>query len=173
MARIAGVDLPKNNDEINYDHITDEKQIAILDVLLKQHITEKNYIEINFSPELLERTYNDFKSVKAAPPVSVAVSIPTTNTLFCLFLLSTTDKYDDDLRGRMQIDASDKEFIDKLVENYGNDPIINKYKYEMTVQDKYDFGFVSRLPVLTVLNIILILSDPYLKEEREMDLSAA
>ena len=56
------VDLPKNNDEINYDHITDEKQIAILDVLLKQHITEKNYIEINFSPELLERTYNDFKN---------------------------------------------------------------------------------------------------------------
>lgn len=110
------VDLPKEEiDKIKYDHITDEKQKAIFDILLKTKITEQNFIEINFSSELFEKTFQKFSEKFNA------------NALYCLFQLSTTDKFDDDLRRRMKIDVNLRYFFEKFVKDYKNNPIINKY----------------------------------------------
>ena len=152
------VELPETKDEIKYDHITDEKQKEFINILLKKNITTENFIEINFSSEDLENTFNKFKEVlksHANDGLSKSVSKKANsdvNTLFCLFQLSTTELFDDDLRRRIHIYVADEDFINKLVKNYGNDEIINKYYFGTDVEEESGFGFVSRFPALTVLN---------------------
>ncbi len=144
------VKLPKIKEKIVYDHITDPRQRATIDVLLKENITEDNFININFSSDVLKETYNKFE--QRAESNNVASSHSTSNVLFCLFQLSTTKKYNYDLRRQLEINTSNLEFIEKLVEYYGENPIINEYSFFINVINKSTFEFVRRLPALTVLN---------------------
>lgn len=144
------VKLPKIKEKIVYDHITDPRQRATIDVLLKENITEDNFININFSSDVLKETYNKFE--QRAESNNVASSHSTSNVLFCLFQLSTTKKYNYDLRRQLEINTSNLEFIEKLVEYYGENPIINEYSFFINVIHESTFEFVRRLPALTVLN---------------------
>ncbi len=141
------IELPKKKDEIKYDHLS-QPQKDILDVLLKKNITEKNYIEINFSSDKI---------------VDVFLNDKNPNVKFGLFELSLTDKYDNDARRRMIIDTEGALF--EKISKFGNNEKINNYTFKLF----NDFEFVKKLPVLKVLNTTL--SDQFNNYVKKIDLT--
>ena len=127
------LDLPKVGKTINYDHLYLGQQ-DFLDILYKKNITEKNYLEINISPENLIETFH--KSVNNELKIG-------------LFELSLTNKYNDNIRRQIYINTEDASFFDMFAEKFGNNPKINKYSFIV----KNNFDFVIRLPCLKILNI--------------------
>jgi hypothetical protein len=124
-------------------------QQRFLDILYKKNITEKNYLEINFSPEFLITTFH--KSDNDELRIG-------------LFELSLTNIYNDDMRRQIYINTEDESFFIMFAEKFGNNPKINKYRFIA----KNSFNFVNRLPCLKILNIS---RDKFDKEIAEIDLT--
>ena len=93
--------------------------------------TIENYLDINFSSELLQQTFDDTSS-------SVELKKK-------LFVLSLTGKYDSDLRRRIKID--DRILDDRIVYELKNNKNLDEYTYQSN-----DFKFIERMPYLKHLN---------------------
>ncbi len=77
-----------------------------------------------------------------------------------LFELTNTEKHNnDDMRQRLHINVN-SEYFNKIVANYGKDPIINKYAFKSN-----NLKFLKMFPELTHLNFIIPL------KVEEMDLT--
>ncbi len=128
------VELPIRKEKIDYSHITNSRQRAVIHVLLKKNITKKNYMHIDFSSELLTKEFS---------------STDDAILKLGLFELSLTSKYDNDTRRRMAIDVDNAPFFNMFATRYGNNEAINKYEF----LTRTDFEFVRDLPALKVLKI--------------------
>ena len=123
----------KNKQQIKYTHLN-KIQIDIIDTILKKEdtISIANYLDINFSSELLEKM---FKSLKTHQDLKIK-----------LFELSLTDKYDSDLRRRIEIDVK-SEYFESVIKLFGNNIKMNEYTYKYK-----NFDFIRKIPVLVNLN---------------------
>ena len=90
-----------------------------------------NYLNINLSSELLEKTF-----ISSSGELKKA-----------LFILSLTGKYDNDLRRRMCIDVDDVEFFNWITVNLSDNNKLEEYRYQSN-----DFKFIERMPQLKHLN---------------------
>ncbi len=117
----------------------DKRKNNIINYLLKDpqyNPDEDEYLHFNYTDEeLLKLFYYIHLSSSMA---------------YCLFELSITDKHNnDDMRQRLKIDVN-SEYFNKIVANYGKDPIINKYAFKSK-----NLNFLKMFPELTHLNFII------------------
>ena len=113
-----------------------KEQQEIVNILLKkQEVTIDNYLLFDFTSEFLEIVfiYTENKELKIK-----------------LFELSLTDKYDSDLRRRLEIDT-ESYFFDYIIKNniYLSNSKINEYSYISN-----DLHFVKKIPNLKNLNFL-------------------
>ena len=110
-------------------------QQEIVNILLKkQEVTIYNYLLFDFTSEFLEGVFKNTEDNELK---------------IKLFELSLTNKYDSDLRRRLEIDA-ESDFFNIIVEEYGyllSNPNINEYVYLSNNLD-----FVEKIPDLKNLN---------------------
>ena len=124
------------NDTTNTfsSELSTEQQEIVNILLKKQEVTVNNYLLFDFTSEFLEKVFKNTQNNELK---------------IKLFELSLTDKYDSDLRRRLEIDA-DSEFFNDIVKNYGyllSNSNVNEYVYLSN-----DLEFVKKIPDLKNLN---------------------
>jgi hypothetical protein len=114
-----------------------KKNKIIKIILNKIPLSLENPININISSELLEKKFNNIETEIELKKI--------------LFLLSLTDKFDNDLRRRMIIDINKKElfcFIQLILSNFNLFEKFNYYTYKYI-----DFSFVKSLRLINLNTI--------------------
>lgn len=126
--------LPKKMNNQDFSHFNSEDK-EFLNTLLENNINKDNYLKINFTSELLVKTFEN----------------NATNSDFLLLLieLALTIKYDSDLRSRIKIDVN-ANWFNAFANNYGANPKINDFTYLITD----NFEFVRTIPGLKILNCV-------------------
>jgi hypothetical protein len=123
-------------EEINLEKFTKD-QITNINILLKKEdITLDNYLHIDINSEFLEFKFNSYST---DPSLKIK-----------LFELSLTNKYDSDLRRRIQIKV-DNDFFKNIVTNYGKKKNIDEYTYRCK-----NFDFILQLPAFAHLNFYIM-----------------
>ncbi len=133
--------------KLDLTDLTPEQQNKINILMNYEPIKANNYFDIKISSEQLEQLFNSSKE--------------STELKIELFKLSVTDKYNDDLRRRMQINVTSNYFNSILDIINSNKDLANKYTYLHN-----DFNFILKMPYITHLKSKIIN-----KEIKEIDLS--
>lgn len=117
----------------------DQRKKNIINYLLKGAYyapDEDDYLHFDYTDEELLKIFH-------------SKNLPSSMS-YGLFELTNTEKHNnDDMRQRLHINVN-SEYFNKIVENYGKDPIINKYAFKSN-----NLNFLKMLPELTHLNFII------------------